>query len=417
MLRTSRPFTSVALLLLAILAVDSVGFRQLGSQRAEACPFCSAAQMTLSEDMRSNDVAVICKLVARPPAQSADAAPEASQCTFEIVQAIKGGDIIAKQPDPKQVKILYFGEQPIGSKFLAFGIDPMNLAWGTPTLLSDRAIAYVTKLPSLPLSGPNRLAFFQDYFEDADSLLASDAYDEFAKSPYSDLKGLKERMQHDKLIAWIKDPAVTTVRRRLYLCMLSVCGTPNDIPFLEAMIQNTDRSMRTALDAMIGSYLALKGPEGMPLIENLFLKNPKAEYTDTYATIMALRFIGQESDVISRDRLKEGMRHMLDQPKLADLIVPDLTRWQDWTVMDRLVTLFKDADKESAWIRLPVINYLRACPLPQAKVYLEELAKIDPEVVKRAMTYYPTPAATGSETGTPKVEVAVPPTTVPASGS
>lgn len=403
--------------LVAMLAVDSFGLRSLGVREAAACPFCSASQMTLSEDLRANDVAVICKLVNRPPKQDADAPPEASECTFEIVQTLKGADIIARQADPKHIKILYFGEKPIGSTFLAFGIDPANLAWGTPTLLSERAVKYVTALPTLPESGPKRLVFFQDYFEDADTLLASDAYDEFAKAPYADLKGMKDQMQHDKLLAWIKDPNVTTTRRRLYLCMLSVCGKPEDVAFLEAMIQNNNRQIRTALDAMIGSYLALKGPEGMPLIENLFLKNAKAEYTDTYSTLMALRFMAQESDVISRDRLKEGMRHMLDNPRLADLVVPDLTRWQDWTVMDRLVTLFKEADKDSAWVRVPVVNYLRACPLPEAKVHLAELAKIDPEAVRRAINWTPSPGAAASETGTPKdpAAAATPATTVPPS--
>lgn len=389
-MRKSKLFT---LVVLATLLVDTVVLRQ-----ASACPFCSAAQTTLSEDIKSNDVAVICKLVHRPAEQSADAPPEASECTFEVISAIKGGEHLKPAADgkgPTTIKILYFGEQPLGTKFLAFGIDPMNLAWGTPTALSERAIEYVTKLPKLPDNGADRLAFFQEYFEDADSLLAADSYDEFAKAPYAELKDLKPRMPHDKLIAWIKDPNVSTSRRRLYLCMLSVCGTQADVPFLEELIKNDDRQIRTALDAMIGSYLSLRGPDGMPLIEDMFLKNKDAEYTDTYSAIMALRFIGQETDVISRDRLKEGMRHMLSRPTLADLIIPDLTRWQDWSVMDRLVQLFKDANEESSWVRLPVVNYLRACPLPEAKKHLEELAKIDPDVVKRAMNYYPT--APGAE--------------------
>ncbi len=390
-------------LLLVAVAV-AAGVLSLDQGQASAhCPFCSAAQTTLSEDIKTNDVAIICKLVNRPPEQPADALPEASECTFEVVKAIKGGEHIKPGADgaAAQVKILYFGEQPIGTKFLAFGIDPTNLAWGTPTALSDKAIEYVSKLPTLAEAGADRLAFFQSYFEDSDSLLAADSYDEFAKAPYADLKALNEKMPHDKLIQWIKDPNVSTSRRRLYLCMLSVCGKPDDVAFLEKMIRNEDRQIRTALDAMIGSYLTLRGPDGMPLVEDLFLKNAKAEYTDTYSAIMALRFIGQETTAISRDRLKEGMRHMLNRPTLADLIIPDLTRWQDWTVMDRLVKLFKDADMESSWVRLPVVNYLRACPLPEAKVYLEELAKIDPDVVKRAMNYYPTP--TGNDGTTPAV--------------
>lgn len=390
-MRKSKLF---ALVVLAALVVDTVGLRQ-----ASACPFCSAAQTTLSEDIKSNDVAVICKLVNRPAEQPADAPPEASECTFEVLSAIKGGEHLKPAADgkPTTIKILYFGEQPIGTKFLAFGIDPTNLAWGTPTAMSDRAIEYVTKLPKLPDNGADRLAFFQGYFEDADSLLAADSYDEFAKAPYAELKDLKPRMVHDKLIAWIKDPNVSTSRRRLYLCMLSVCGTQADVAFLEELIKNDDRQIRTALDAMIGSYLSLRGADGMPLVEDMFLKNKDAEYTDTYSAIMALRFIGQETDAISRDRLKEGMRHMLSRPTLADLIIPDLTRWQDWSVMDRLVQLFKDANEESSWVRLPVVNYLRACPLPEAKKHLEELAKIDPDVVKRAMNYYPTAPGTSAE--------------------
>jgi hypothetical protein len=163
---------------------------------------------------------------------------------------------------------------------------------------------------------------------------------------------------------------------------------------MEQMIRNEDRQVRAALDALIACYLNLTHGDGMPLVEDLFLKNTNAEYTDTYAAIMALRFHGQETKVVPKARLTEAMRHMLDRPQLADLVIPDLARWQDWSVMDRLVKLFKNADDDSIWVRVPVINYLRACPLPEAKTYIEELAKIDPEAVKRASQFFPIGAAT-----------------------
>ena len=158
---------------------------------------------------------------------------------------------------------------------------------------------------------------------------------------------------------------------------------------LEEMIQSKDRQTKGALDALVAAYLTLKGPDGMPLVEDLFLKNKDAEYTDTYATIMALRFHGTEEKIIPRERLLEGIRTMLDRPQLADLVIPDLARWEDWSVMDRLVELFKNADDESSWVRVPVINYLRACPLPKAKERIDELAKLDPETVKRANSFFP----------------------------
>src|SRR5690606_30755075 len=80
---------------------------------------------------------------------------------------------------------------------------------------------------------------------------------------------------------------------------------------------------------------------------------------------------------------------MLDRPELADLVIPDLARWEDWEVMPRLVQLFKEADEKSSWVRVPVINYLRACPLPEAQQYIAELEKVDPDAVRRANTFFP----------------------------
>jgi hypothetical protein len=169
---------------------------------------------------------------------------------------------------------------------------------------------------------------------------------------------------------------------------------------LESLLKSDDRRKKAGLDAMIGCYLTLRGPAGMPLIEDLFLKNAKAEYADTYAAIMALRFHGSETDVIPRERILQGLRHMLSRPQLADLVIPDLARWEDWSVMDQLVQLFKDADEKTSWVRVPVINYLRACPKPVAKKHIALLAKIDPTAVKRASTFFPFGAAGPSKTVT-----------------
>jgi hypothetical protein len=196
-------------------------------------------------------------------------------------------------------------------------------------------------------------------------------------------------MNHDQLVSWIRNPDVPASRRRLYLTMLGVCGEPEDIAMLEEMLQSNDRNMKAGLDAMIGCYLTLRGAEGMPLVEKLFLKDKSAEYAETYAAIMALRFHGSETDIIPRERILAALRLMLNRPELADLVIPDLARWEDWSVMPQLVQLFKDADEKSSWVRVPVINYLRACPKPEAANYVSELEKIDPAAVKRANTFFP----------------------------
>lgn len=360
-----------------------------------ACPFCNAQTKTLSEEIDSSDAVIVAKLVKGPSKEAIAAGNANAESTFEIVQAVKGGELLGKT---KQIQVLYFGQQPSGTQFLIFGIDPKKVQWATPNALSPRAVKYVSQLTKLPKTGVDRLAFFQEHLEDQESLLATDAYDEFARAPYAEVKELKSRMHHDRLLEWIKDRDVPASRRRLYLTMLGICGQGDDVAMLEEMIKSTDRQVRTALDAMVACYLILKGPDGMSLVEELFLKNKDAEYTDTYAAIMAVRFLGQETTAVPKERLLKGLRAMLDRPQLADLVIPDLARWQDWSAMEKLVQLFKNADEESSWVKVPVVNYLRACPKPEAKAYLAELAKLDPESVKRANSFFPfgggAPAAT-----------------------
>ncbi len=353
-----------------------------------ACPFCSAVSLTFSEEMGASDVVVIAKIVERPqPSEGAVAATtDESMSGFEIVHVLSGEDKLGGE---KTFKAFYFGEDPEETHFLLMGTSQPDVAWSTPISLNELTEQYMLKLPGLPEKGAERLAFFQEYFEDQEDLLARDAYDEFAKAPYVELMQLKDQMHHDQLVSWIGDANVTTTHRRLYLTMLGVCGTEDDVPFLEELVTSEDRDSRSALDALIACYLTLKGADGMPLIEDLFLKNADAEYTDTYSAIMAIRFHGQEETGIPRERLVAALRHMLDRAELADLVIPDLARWEDWSVMERLVQLFKDADETSSWVRVPVINFLRACPEPKAKEYIDELAKIDPDAVKRASHFFP----------------------------
>ncbi len=380
------PVVPVSVMTLALL-VAVVGV-------VHACPFCSAVQQTLSEEIKGADAALIVRLnkgndapkSAGPAPDGAVAPRDPVKTKFAIVQVLKGDKLLGAT---KEIEVLYFGTHPSGTQFFVTGVDPKNLAWSTPTMLSPRAVEYLEKIVKLPETGANRLAFFQDYFEDADALLAGDAYDEFAKSPYADVQALKSRMPREKLIRWIQDKEVSTSRRRLYLTMLGVCGTNDDVTLLEQLIRNEDRQVRTSLDALVACYLNLRGADGLPLIVDLFLKNKKSEYTDTYATIMALRFHGTETTIVPRAELLAALRHMLDRPQLADLVIPDLARWEDWGSLNKLVTLFKEAKEDSIWVRVPVINFLRACPLPEAKQAIDDLAKIDPESVKRASQFFP----------------------------
>jgi hypothetical protein len=160
----------------------------------------------------------------------------------------------------------------------------------------------------------------------------------------------------------------------------------------KSMIRSADPDKHAGLDALIAAYLMLRGSEGLNLIDEQFLTNRKASYPDVYSSVMALRFHGTESDVIPKEAILKSMRHLIEAPDLADLVIPDLARWGDWSQVDRLSELFKTSNDDNSWVRVPVVNYLRACPLPEAKERLKELELIDPKAVKRAATFFPIPS-------------------------
>ena len=384
-----------------------------GTAVVDACPFCSAVSQTFTEEMQSMDVVAIATLLEAPKPAGPDAAPseEVPKAKFQVKSVIKGGAFVKTG---QMIETIYFGSGQKGTPFLVMAVEPPKLAWSTPLQLTARAETYLGKLLTLPEKGAARLEFFQQHLEDKDEMLARDAYDEFAKAPYEDVIALKSKMNHDQLVSWIRSRDVPASRRRLYLTMLGVCGGPQDIPLLEQLLKSSDKLDKAGLDAMIGCYLTLRGANGMPLIEELFLSNPSAEYADTYAAIMALRFHGSETDVIPRARVLQGLRCLLARPSLADLVIADLARWEDWSAMDRLVELYRKADEKSSLVRVPVINYLRACPLPEAAKYLAECEKIDPAAVKRANTFFPFGGISNSApaaTNTPPA--ATPPATAP----
>ena len=344
-----------------------------------ACPFCSAVSVTLAEQMSSKDVVVACELVENLPAP--EDSDELARARFKIIDVLVGEQFVKSGMTFEAIRI---GRYQDGQTFFVMGVNPPDVRWSTPMKANAEVLEYMKALPDLPERGADRLAFFQQYFEHENRTLAMDAYDEFAVAPYEELIELKDRMDRSQLIEFIKDPDTEINRRRLYLTMLGVCGTEDDADMLEQIIESDSRKERRGLDALIACYLNLKGDDGIELIERLFLANPETEYTDVMKAVSALRFHGAETDKLSTEKIAAAVRNVLDRREMADMVVPDLARWEDWSVMERLVTMFRDSDKSDNFIRVPVITYLQECPLPEAKKHLAALKEIDPVAYKQA---------------------------------
>jgi len=375
----------------AIAAVALLtSFAAVGRAEHAFCPFCTAASQTLRQEIQTMDVVAIGKLI------SDDRADIDGLASFQINKILSGDTLL--KPD-QAIQATYFGPGKSNKRFLLMGVDPKELVWSSPLPLSEEAEAYIVKIKSLPEDPVDRLDFYQKYFEHPDSLLARDCYDEFALAPYSDVVKLKDRMNREQLLSWVQDTSRSPDRKRLYFTMLGICGKEEDAELFETMITSSNPDDRAGLDALIAAFLALRGESGLPLIEERFFRNNKTQYAEIYSAVTALRVLGTEGVAIPKESITKAMHSLLERPDLADLVIPDLARWGDWSQLDKLCALFENATDENNWVRMPVVNYVRACPLPEAQEKLKKLEEIDPAAVKRAKTFFPIPTPAPTKKG------------------
>ena len=376
-LRASSVLTLRTACLLLLISINSSIFLQSFDSQfsAHAQPYLASRYPTLTAELNATEIAVIARLIEVKPTLGGPADDE-FLARFEVVQVLKGDKI-----EPKLViEEPFFGEEKPGSLFLLSGWRRKTVFWRDPVPISARSQAYLGKLLALPKAGVERLAFFLDYLNDSETFVVCDAHNEFTKVDYKTLTTLKSRLNHDQILEWLQDSKAPHSRRRLLFLLLSICGNEKDIPLLEQRI----REQTPALDACITCYIQLRGAEALEFVDELCLKPKDARYETSLNAIASLRFHASSSAVVPRQRLLDSLRLVLDRPKLAHSVIPDLAKMKDWDSMDRLMDLYRKADEKSLWIRTPVVEYLQSCPLPRAKVLLDECRTIDAAAVRRA---------------------------------
>ena len=88
------------------------------------------------------------------------------------------------------------------------------------------------------------------------------------------------------------------------------------------------------------------------------------------------------------------MRGLLDRPELADLVIADLARWEDWSVMDRLMKAYGKGEYSQLGVKRAIVRYMLAAAkangqqAEQANANLAKLRQQDPALVKAAERYF-----------------------------
>lgn len=344
---------------------------------ATACPFCDSLPHTLSDDLGESSAAVI----AHPEAVS-------SEADGIRVYRMRITDVLKGQPALKNsvVDVTSARELSSAENFWLAGYGDDHPQWFPPTAITSEGISYLRGLSGLPESGPQRLEYFLGFLQHTEDFIAADAYNEFAEASLKDIKGLGDKLSRDWVIAQLRDTAVPLHRRRLCWTFLSQCGTAKDTSLFDDALRKhrSDPTFNPGMDAAISCFISLGGEQALARIEQDFLANPAAKESECFSAVSAIRVHGTELNVIPRERLATALRHLLARPELADSIIPDLSRWGDWSAIDRMVELFQMSTEETPLLKPAAVRYLKTCPLPDATAALARLRIIDDNAVRSA---------------------------------
>ncbi len=376
------------------------------------CPFCAAPSLTLSEQLTQADAAVLVKWVdGKAPTEKSPV----GSTTYSIIELARGPKESLKKDDKITVPRFRAGKKD--DLFLLFGTKDKEIDWSSPLEVTEVTYQYIKQAPSPESPTTKRLEYFLKFMEYPDQLVSNDAYGEFANAPYEDIVKIKDKMDHKKILSWVTNKETSPTRLGLYGLLLGLCGDEEDAAVMEKKIEEQTQDFRLGIDGLIFGYLLLTGEKGLDRIDRSKFQDKKAPFSETYAGMQALRQMWTYGNGrISKERMRKSMRELLDRPELADLVVADLARWEDWSVQDRLMKLYGEGEYSLPSIKRAIVRYFltaakvqppkaddtktevtsSAEPKPvelpasavQARANLEKLREKDSKTVKEAERFF-----------------------------
>lgn len=376
-----RQIHTIGVCMLLLLAIGP-------TRNACACPFCGPPQSRLSERLAKNEVAVVAEWLGASPAKNATD----GSTRFRVIERIRGPEGKLVFANGNRITLPREWIADPGQRCLLFGRKEEELLWETPVPLSDEAYRYVLKAPAIDEPVGKRLEYYLGHLESNDSLIAMDALAEFAVVPYADVAALAKKLPREKLRGWLADEQTVPHRLGLYGMMLGLCGTEKDAETLRARIETPNPGYPFGLDGIAFGYLLLTKSDGLDVLDEIKLHPTKTNSTELASIMAAMRVMWTDGgNRIPRERLRQSMRLLLDHPEAAAKAITDLARWEDWSIQDRLMSLYGADGFDDRQTRQAIAGYFLAATKAnsaeaklQARKNLDKLRQRDPAIVKNA---------------------------------
>ncbi|MBT5020812.1 MAG: hypothetical protein HON04_18930 [Planctomicrobium sp.] len=367
------------------------------------CPTWDPGPQTLREYHEESDVVVFGELIKVVPANeeqkfAGTSAVKIRHIVKDTSKKYEIGEILTLQRDLKLAK----GEQLL----LAGELKQEKLRWWLVEKSSSAVQDYLLNAPEYAATPKEQLIYFLQFLEHQNHLLAHDSYLEINTQENWQLIADNEAtdfLDRTELRQWLEKYRFQHMERvGMYAIMLGHCGNKTDVVFMEETIREMRDDFPFGIDGMVTGYLLLTGDKGFQFLDKSILNSPDVAFSQKFAALQAMRFMRQyEVEQISIDRLCQSMRILLEDPKLVDLIILDLAKWSDWSIGDRLMTMYNDEKFNAPIIKRAIARYFLMADrswdetskevvpayVIQARQNIKTLEEADPKTMKIARRY------------------------------
>jgi hypothetical protein len=247
---------------------------------------------------------------------------------------------------------------------------------------SAAALKYVEGI--LPLQGKDRtqtLLYFFRFLDDEDPRIATDAFLEFARSSDAEVGEVARHLPADQLRRLIASPRTTPERLGLYAFLLSAAGNPQDADLLRGLIERPTARTEDALGGLLCGYINLRPREGWDLAISV-VTDSKRKLVQRFAVAYALRFFHGWKPMESRAHILRVQERMIADGTVADLAIEDLRHWKIWDLTGNILAQYNKPSHNAPIARMAIYRYALCCPLPEARRFVEEVRRREPQVIR-----------------------------------
>lgn len=379
-----------------------------------ACPLCEALSGTISDDIKSAQVCLIATCKSSKPTGNDGLFVLEFEPAFIALNgtppSLSTTHVHSLNSIAPGTKVLLFGfsgecaiEKPENGAAVVITPSPdkQETVWGPPQELTEAAVEYLKQLPDSEVPEVNRLLFYYKFIHSTDKLVSDDAYNECARASLAAIRDpqFHNSVDIDQIVRKLRDADTPPKYKSFYWMLLAECGTPDHaklfdelvLPLLTKKVNEPASPEPAWLSASLAANVRLTGEKGLQQIESLVLSNLDAKSSTKYSAVAAIRALGNEMDAMPKHRLSQALALVLEDTESADFVIADLARWEYWEAIPALNKLFERVEGNSTFVRTPIINFMRTCPLPSAKEHVQAMAKRDPSAYRRALTLIPVP--------------------------